>query len=140
MLVGTWGGLGHHYRLALCFISDVLRAALRVLTAQGGCRDGLRELFYGVYQRDSDKCLDALETMGVLVGGDRTSIKRTAEFFLKSFDDRLAEQRKEREEAPETQGSFKPKRSKEDSKAKRKEVRRCHSVSLHLPQHAGGAL
>jgi len=27
------------------------------------------ELFYGVYQRDADKCLDALITMGVLVGG-----------------------------------------------------------------------
>ena len=44
----------------------------------------MRELFYGVYQRDSDKCLDALEAMGVLVGGDRTSVKRTADFFLQA--------------------------------------------------------
>ena len=49
-----------------------------------GCREGLRELFYGVYQKDSDKCLDALEQMGVLVGGDRTSVKRTADFFLQA--------------------------------------------------------
>ena len=48
------------------------------------CRDGLRELFYGVYQKDSNKCLDALETMGVLVGGDRTAVKRTADFFLEA--------------------------------------------------------
>ena len=37
-----------------------------------------------MYQKDSDKCLDALETMGVLVGGDRTSVKRTADFFLEA--------------------------------------------------------
>lgn len=93
-------------------------------TAVAGCREGLRELFYGVYQRDTEKCLDALETMGVLVGGDRTSIKRTAEFFLKSFEDRLAEQKKEREVNPDSQNSFKPQRTKDDSKARRKEVRR----------------
>jgi hypothetical protein len=86
------------------------------------CRDGLRDLFYGVYQKDVDKCLDALGQMGVLVGGDRTSIKRTAEFFLKQFDERLAQQRAEREADPESQKSFKPQRSKEESKAKRKAV------------------
>jgi hypothetical protein len=35
----------------------------------GGVRGGLMELFYGVYQRDADRCLDALITMGVLVRG-----------------------------------------------------------------------
>jgi predicted unusual protein kinase regulating ubiquinone biosynthesis (AarF/ABC1/UbiB family) len=95
-------------------------------------RDGLRDLFYGVYQRDSDKCLDALERMGVLVGGDRTSIKRTAEFFLKSFEDRLAEQRAEREADPDSQNSFKPQRSKEESQERRKAV--CTALPLlHAP-------
>ena len=49
-------------------------------------RSGLLELFYGVYQKDPDRCLDALITMGVLVpGGDRLAIRRTAEFFLNNF-------------------------------------------------------
>jgi predicted unusual protein kinase regulating ubiquinone biosynthesis (AarF/ABC1/UbiB family) len=49
-------------------------------------RSGLLELFYGVYQKDPDRCLDALVAMGVLVpGGDRTAVRRTAEFFLNSF-------------------------------------------------------
>lgn len=49
-------------------------------------RSGLLELFYGVYQKDPDRCLDALVAMGVLVpGGDRTAVRRTAEFFLTSF-------------------------------------------------------
>jgi predicted unusual protein kinase regulating ubiquinone biosynthesis (AarF/ABC1/UbiB family) len=30
-------------------------------------RGGLLELFYGVYNRDADRCLEALITMGVLV-------------------------------------------------------------------------
>ncbi len=33
----------------------------------GDVRGGLLELFYGVYNRDSDRCLEALITMGVLV-------------------------------------------------------------------------
>ena len=50
-------------------------------------RGGLLELFYGVYQRDPDRCIDALVAMGVLVesGGDRIAIRRTADFFLNSF-------------------------------------------------------
>ena len=33
------------------------------------------------------RCIDALVTMGVLVpGGDRTAVRRTAEFFLKNFE------------------------------------------------------
>lgn len=102
-----------------------------------GCRDGLRELFYGVYQKDTDKCLDALETMGVLVGGDRTSIKRTAEFFLKSFDTRLAEQRKERQADPDSQKSFKAQRTKEDSKERRKQVR-CVLCLFPSPHRSHG--
>ena len=40
----------------------------------------------GVYQKDPDRCIDALVAMGVLVpGGDRTAVRRTAEFFLTSF-------------------------------------------------------
>lgn len=35
----------------------------------GDVRGGLLELFYGVYNRDADRCLDALITMGVLVRG-----------------------------------------------------------------------
>jgi len=30
-------------------------------------RGGLLELFYGIYQKDSDRCLEALIKMGVLV-------------------------------------------------------------------------
>ena len=49
-------------------------------------RSGLLELFYGVYQKDPDRCIDALITMGVLVpGGDRLAIRRTAQFFLNNF-------------------------------------------------------
>ena len=36
--------------------------------------------------QDPDRCIDALVVMGVLVeGGDRQAIRRTAEFFLKTF-------------------------------------------------------
>jgi hypothetical protein len=34
----------------------------------GDVRGGLMELFYGVYNLDADRCLDALIAMGVLVG------------------------------------------------------------------------
>ena len=55
-------------------------------TIPSDVRSGLLELFYGVYQKDPDRCIDALITMGVLVpGGDRLSIRRTAEFFLQNF-------------------------------------------------------
>ncbi|GFH17571.1 ABC-1-like kinase, partial [Haematococcus lacustris] len=41
-------------------------------------KGGLLDLFYGVYNRDPDKCLDALATMGVYVAtGDRTAVRRT---------------------------------------------------------------
>ena len=55
-------------------------------TIPSDVRSGLLELFYGVYQKDPDRCIDALTAMGVLVpGGDRLSIRRTAEFFLNNF-------------------------------------------------------
>lgn len=55
-------------------------------TIPGDVRAGLLELFYGVYQKDPDRCIDALLAMGVLVdGGDRVAIRRTAVFFLNSF-------------------------------------------------------
>lgn len=52
----------------------------------GNVKDGLVELFYGVYQRDVEKCIEALMEMGVLVkGGDMTAITRTGEYFLSQF-------------------------------------------------------
>ena len=42
-------------------------------------------------QKSCYRCIDALVTMGVLVpGGDRTAVRRTAEFFLKNFEVRAA--------------------------------------------------
>ncbi|KAL9669627.1 hypothetical protein QQ045_007174 [Rhodiola kirilowii] len=61
-------------------------------------REGLLETFYGVYEKDPDKVLQAMIQMGVLVPtGDMTAVRRTALFFLNSFEERLAQQRKERE-------------------------------------------
>lgn len=55
-------------------------------TIPGDVRSGLMDLFYGVYERDAERCLDALVTMGVLVPtGDRLAVRRTAQFFLNSF-------------------------------------------------------
>ena len=48
--------------------------------------------------RDAERCLEALVTMGVLVAtGDRMAVRRTADVFLTSFQERLDEQRSERE-------------------------------------------
>ena len=87
-------------------------------------RGGLVELFYAVYQKDVDGCMSALVKMGVLVpGGDPVAVRRTGEFFLRSFEERLAAQRAERaeNEAAYTAG-YKPAASKEDKKAKRKQL------------------
>lgn len=55
---------------------------------QPGIRGGLLALFYAIYERDANRCLDALVTMGVLVpGGDLTAVRRTAQFFLNSFEE-----------------------------------------------------
>jgi predicted unusual protein kinase regulating ubiquinone biosynthesis (AarF/ABC1/UbiB family) len=41
-------------------------------------RENLLEVFYGVYEKDADRVLDALITLGVikLKSGDRTSLRR----------------------------------------------------------------
>ena len=53
-------------------------------------RTGLSKLFYSIYARNADAALQALVLMGVLVpGGDQTSVKRTAQFFINSFYERL---------------------------------------------------
>jgi len=93
-------------------------------TIPGNVKEGLVDLFYAVYKKDVEKCVEALVQMGVLVrGGDMTAIRRTGEFFLDSFEQRLNDQKKERDENPEEYGkSFKPKRTKEDVKEVRKRI------------------
>ncbi|KAL5555880.1 hypothetical protein UlMin_038116 [Ulmus minor] len=84
-------------------------------------REGLLETFYGVYEKDPDKVLQAMIQMGVLVPtGDMTAVRRTAQFFLNSFEERLAAQRKEREKATAELGFKKP-LSKEERILKKKE-------------------
>uniref|UniRef100_A0A7C9ENR0 ABC1 atypical kinase-like domain-containing protein n=1 Tax=Opuntia streptacantha TaxID=393608 RepID=A0A7C9ENR0_OPUST len=84
-------------------------------------REGLLEAFYGVYEKDPDKVLQAMIQMGVLVPtGDMTAVRRTAQFFLNSFEERLAAQRKEREMATAQLGFKKP-LTKEDRIQKKKE-------------------
>ncbi|GFR47545.1 hypothetical protein Agub_g9268 [Astrephomene gubernaculifera] len=87
-------------------------------------KSGLLELFYGVYNRDPDRCLDALATMGVYVStGDRTAVRRTAEFFLKGFQDRLDAQKAQREEkGKEYNQSYKPQRNKDEAKERRRQI------------------
>ena len=92
-------------------------------TIPNDVRSGLLELFYGVYKRNVDGCLDALVKMGVLVpGGDRTAVRRTGEFFLQSFEDRLREQKEQRDADPSIEESFKPQRSKDEAKQRRKQI------------------
>uniref|UniRef100_A0A7N0TRL1 ABC1 atypical kinase-like domain-containing protein n=1 Tax=Kalanchoe fedtschenkoi TaxID=63787 RepID=A0A7N0TRL1_KALFE len=84
-------------------------------------REGLLETFYGVYEKDPDKVLQAMIRMGVLVPtGDMTAVRRTALFFLNSFEERLAQQRKERELATQELGFKKP-LSKEERLEKKKQ-------------------
>ncbi|KAF9681952.1 hypothetical protein SADUNF_Sadunf05G0056800 [Salix dunnii] len=84
-------------------------------------REGLLETFYGVYEKDPDKVLEAMVQMGVLVPtGDMTAVRRTAQFFLDSFEERLAAQRREREMATEELG-FKKQLTKEEKIEKRKQ-------------------
>ncbi|KAF3630510.1 ABC2 isoform 3 [Capsicum annuum] len=84
-------------------------------------REGLLETFYGVYEKDPDKVLQASIQMGILVPtGDMTAVRRTAQFFLNSFEERLAAQRKEREMA-ETELGFKKPLTKEEQKEKKKQ-------------------
>ncbi|KAK7350834.1 hypothetical protein VNO77_09825 [Canavalia gladiata] len=84
-------------------------------------REGLLEAFYGVYEKNPDKVLQSMIQMGVLVPtGDMTAVRRTAQFFLNSFEERLAAQRKEREEATAELGFKKP-LSKEEKIRKKKQ-------------------
>lgn len=84
-------------------------------------REGLLEAFYGIYEKDPDKVLQAMIQMGVLVPtGDMTAVRRTAQFFLNSFEERLAAQRREREMAT-TELGFKKPLTKEEKIAKKKE-------------------
>ncbi|KAG7034167.1 hypothetical protein SDJN02_03894 [Cucurbita argyrosperma subsp. argyrosperma] len=84
-------------------------------------REGLLETFYGVYEKDPDRVLQAMVQMGVLVPtGDMTAVKRTAQFFLNSFEERLAAQRREREMATAELGFKKP-LTKEEKLMKKKE-------------------
>ncbi|KAF8653053.1 hypothetical protein HU200_062492 [Digitaria exilis] len=84
-------------------------------------RGGLLEVFYGVYEKDPDKVLKAMVQMGVLVPtGDMTAVRRTAQFFLNSFQERLAAQRKEREMANAELG-FKKQLTKEEKFEKKKQ-------------------
>lgn len=83
-------------------------------------REGLLEAFYGVYEKDPDKVLQAMVQMGVLVPtGDMTAVRRTAQFFLNSFEERLAAQRAEKEAATAELGFKKP-LSKEEKIEKKK--------------------
>ncbi|PNY09600.1 ABC transporter-like protein, partial [Trifolium pratense] len=84
-------------------------------------REGLLEAFYGIYEKSPDKVLEAMIQMGVLVPtGDMTAVRRTAQFFLNSFEERLAAQRREKElEAAEV--GFKKPLSKEEIVMKKKE-------------------
>ncbi|XP_057774763.1 protein ACTIVITY OF BC1 COMPLEX KINASE 8, chloroplastic-like [Salvia miltiorrhiza] len=84
-------------------------------------REGLLEVFYGVYEKDPEKVLQAMVQMGVLVPtGDMTAVRRTAQFFLNSFEERLAAQRKEREMAEKELGFKKP-LDKEEANEKKKQ-------------------
>ncbi|OIT26860.1 PREDICTED: uncharacterized protein LOC109214760 [Nicotiana attenuata] len=84
-------------------------------------REGLLETFYGVYEKDPDKVVQAAIQMGVLVPtGDMTAVRRTAQFFLNSFEERLAAQRKEREMAQAELGFKKP-LSREEQIEKKKQ-------------------
>ncbi|KAI3851749.1 hypothetical protein MKX03_018122 [Papaver bracteatum] len=87
-------------------------------------REGLLEAFYGVYEKDPDRVLQSMVQMGVLVPtGDLTAVRRTAQFFLNTFEERLAAQRKEKEElaAAEAVIGFKQPLSKEEKIAKKKQ-------------------
>ncbi|URE11016.1 ABC1 family [Musa troglodytarum] len=84
-------------------------------------REGLLESFYGIYDKDPDRVVQAMIQMGVLVPtGDMTAVRRTAQFFLNSFEERLAAQRKEREMATAELG-FKKQLTKEERLEKKKQ-------------------
>ena len=62
------------YQTCCSSVHFALQRSLQLRNTQPGCSDCYR-------------CIDALVVMGVLVpGGDRTAVRRTAEFFLKNFE------------------------------------------------------
>ena len=88
-------------------------------------RSGFLDLFYAIFEKNSDSAVKALSKMGVLVdtGSDLTAVKRTADFFLGSFDERVENQEKQREENKEEyEAEFKKQRTKEEKKARRKQI------------------
>lgn len=94
-------------------------------TLRPGVRTGLLNLFYSVYEKDSTKCLEALVTMGVLVPtGDLTAVRRTAQFFLDSFEKRLVGQSEQRAAVGDEAYSaeFKPQRTKDEKSSRRRQI------------------
>lgn len=91
---------------------------------RSGVKEGLNKLFFSIYQRNADEAIVALKMMGVFVpSGDNIAVKRTANFFINSFYDRLENQVAEREEKGEAYSKeFKEKRTKEEKQARRKEI------------------
>ena len=88
-------------------------------------RAGFLDLFYAIFEKNSDSAVKALSKMGVLVdtGSDLTAVKRTADFFLGSFDERVENQERQREENKEEyEAEFKKQRTKEEKKARRKQI------------------
>jgi len=87
-------------------------------------KGGLQNLFYGVYNRDPEQCIVGLTEMGVYVPtGDKVAVRRTADFFLGLFSQRLDEQAKEREDrGADYNSAYKPQRTKEESKERRKAI------------------
>ncbi|PKA51584.1 putative aarF domain-containing protein kinase [Apostasia shenzhenica] len=84
-------------------------------------REGLLEAFYGIYEKNPDRVLQSMIQMGVLVPtGDLTAVRRTAQFFLNSFEERLAAQRREREMGS-AQPGFKKQLSREERMQKKKQ-------------------
>lgn len=85
-------------------------------------REGLLETFYGVYEKDPNKVLQAMIQMGVLVpSSDMTAVRRTAQFFLNSFEERLTAQNQEKEMTTSELGFKKPLTKEE--KAEKKKLR-----------------
>jgi len=86
-------------------------------------RKGLLDLFYGVYEKSTDQCLDALVRMGVLVdSGDQTAVRRTAEYFLDSFEQRLNAQDAERQKSGSDFADVGKGTAKEDLEAQRDDI------------------
>lgn len=86
-------------------------------------RKGLLDLFYGVYEKSTDQCLDALSRMGVLLPtGDLSAIRRTTAYFLDSFEKRLQAQEEERKRTGENFSTAGKDLSKEELEGERKQA------------------